>query len=59
MNNFFERQNPREMAKTKRKNTDKMCQLIFLKIYNSNRNNDVKIFNIFIKNVKLYVQIHI
>ena len=50
----------REMPKKiKRKNPDKMCQLIFLKLYHSNRNNDTKILYIFAGNVKPYIQIHI
>ena len=44
--------------KIKRKNPDKICQLIFLKI-NNNRNNDTNILYISNGNVKPYIQIHI
>ena len=49
------------MPKTKGKNPDKMCQLIFLKIslQHSNRNNDTRILYIFTGNEKPYIQLRI
>ena len=42
----------REIRKTKGKNPDKICQLIFRKIYphHNNRNNDIKILYVFTGN---------
>ena len=45
------------MPKTKWNNPDEMCQLIFLKIYPSNKDNDVKFLYIFTGNVKPCVQL--
>ena len=38
------------MPETKGKNPDKMCQLIFVKIYPQNANNDIKILYVFTMN---------
>ena len=47
------------MRKTRGKNPEKMCQLIFWKYSHNNANNDMKILYMFIGNVKPYVQLHI
>ena len=48
----------KDMAKTKGKNTNKMCQLIFT--YSSgNRNNDAKILWLFTASVKPYTHLYV